>query len=120
MGSVSTTRSAISGRGGVPIITNKNMAANVTTADGDVATSTPVANTPRSDSHVKVEVNTVDVRIADGDGQRTSSEGYFSGDNGVTARNIADIVSGDKLFWNGSQANYELAAPDRISFFYDT
>lgn len=120
MGSVNTAASPAAARGGVPIITNKNMAANVTTADGQVATSTPVANTPRSDSHVKVEVNTVDVRIADGDAQRTTSEAYFSGDGGTTARNIADIVAGDTLFWNGSVANYELAAPDRISFFYDT
>lgn len=120
MGNVATSFNPTAARGGVPSSANKNMAANVTTADGQVATSTPIAATPRNDSHVSAEVNSVDLRIADGDAQRTTSEAYFSGDNGITARNIADIVAGDKMFWNGSQAGYELVAPDRISFFYDT
>ena len=119
MGSFNTQANPAATRGGVPTSSNKNMAANVTTANQDIATSTPVASTPRNDSHVSVFVNGQPCRVADGDAQRTSSECYFSGDAGVSARKIADIVAGDFLRWNGSVAGYQLVAPDRISFDYD-
>lgn len=119
MGSVHPTTAA-RGRGGVPTSSNKNMAANVTSSDGDIATSTAVANTPRSDSHVFAEINGQPCQVADGEAQRAASECYFSGDGGTSARFIKDVVAGDFLFWNGTVAGYELVAPDRISFDYDT
>lgn len=102
--------------GGVPATANRNMAANVTTSDGQSATGTPIAATPKNDSLVIVEVNSVLATLGDGN---KSNECYFSVDGGTTARLLKDITSGDILFWNGSIAKYELQASDRLSFFYD-
>ena len=32
---------------------------------------------------------------------------------------MADIAAGDKLYWNGSVAQYQLAATDTIDFDYE-
>lgn len=93
------------------------MAAQVTTSDGDLAVTTAVAVTPRSDSNVKVEINGVNASV--GDGSKLGVDCYFSGDGGSTARTISAIQAGDQLYWNGSIAGYQLAAADRITFRYD-
>jgi hypothetical protein len=93
------------------------MAAQATTADGDLAVTTAIAATPRSDSNVKVEINGVNVEI--GDGVKVGVESYFSGDGGTTARTISAIQAGDQLYWNGSVAGYELVSADRVTFRYD-
>ena len=95
---------------------NKDMVASATVADFDEACSTAIAATPASNSYVRVSVNGLAETL--GDGVKTKSC-YFSGDGGLTARSIADIASGDKLYWVGSVAGYELAATDRIDFEYD-
>jgi len=95
------------------------MAAQATTADGDLAVSTTVAVTPRSDSLVYVDVNGVAVNVADGDANKAVSEAFFSGDGGTTGRFIKDVTAGDELYWNGSIAGYELAGTDRVTFLYD-
>jgi hypothetical protein len=96
---------------------NKNMTASVTTADNQEATATTIAATPALDGYVQVFVNGVKVQV--GDGTKVSVVSYFSGDAGATARSITAIVSGDKLFWNGSIAGYELDATDKIDFDYE-
>jgi len=101
----------------VPTSANKNMASATTTSDNDIAVATAVATTPAFDGHVEATVNGVPCRI--GDGTKVSVECYFSGDSGVTARLIKDIVAGDTLHWNGSVSGYELAGGDRISFNYN-
>ena len=100
-----------------PVLTNSNkrMTAEVTDSDGDVGCNTAIASTPSNDSHVLVDVNGVLIEV--GDGVKTK-ESYFSGDSGVTARNWTDILAGDKLYWNGSIAGYELAATDKVTFNY--
>lgn len=103
--------------GSVPTSTNKNMAASITTADGQKATGTAVALTPASDGHIEVFVNGVSCPV--GDGTKSGVPAYFSGDNGVTARPLADVVAGDFAHWNGSVAEFELAGPDRVSFNYN-
>jgi hypothetical protein len=101
----------------VPTSANKNMASATTTTDNDLAVGTAVAFTPAFDGHVEVTVNGVTARL--GDGVKTGVECYFSGDGGLTARLIKDIVAGDFLRWNGSVAGFQLAGPDRISFNYN-
>lgn len=98
-----------------PTVSNKNMVASVTTTDNDVACVTAMAATPASGSYVTPSVNGVDVNV--GNGVKTS-ESYFSGDSGTTARAHNAVVSGDKLYWVGSVAGYQLDAADRITFDY--
>ncbi len=49
-----------------------------------------------------------------GDGDRTH-DFYCSGDGGTTARDFADIVAGDEVYWVGSVAECELAAGEILS-----
>jgi len=102
---------------GTPPLTlaNKHMQALETTADGDLATLTPITKTPGGDGYVAIELNGVLVHLGDG---VTTRDCYFSGDNGATARPITDVIAGDKLFWNGSVAGFELATNDFIDFIY--
>ncbi len=100
----------------VPTTQNKNMAANLTSADGQAATATTVATTPAGDGYVEVTVNGIMVIL--GDGVKTR-DAYFSADGGTTARAISAIAAGDTLYWNGSIAGYELTTADKIDFLYN-
>lgn len=99
----------------VPTTSNKYMTAVVTTANGDVACNTAIASTPTNDGFVLVLINADNPEL--GDGVKTK-DCYFSGDSGVTARAFVDITTGDKLYWNGSIAGYQLAATDKVTFQY--
>ena len=78
----------------------------------DTSTTLTISATPIGD--VRVAVNGI---MADlGDGVKTS-DCYFSGDAGTTARAISDIVSGDTLFWNGASV-YALDGNDLVDFIY--
>lgn len=99
-----------------PTSGNKAMVALVTTGDGDKATNTTVAATPAADGYVKVEVNGVGCEVGD---SSKLKDCYFSADSGSTAKSIANIASGDELFWNGSVIGYELAVTDVIDAFYN-
>ena len=92
---------------------NKKMVAEATANDGDEACATGITTTPKG--YVVVVVNGALQDV--GDGVKTSSC-YFSGDGGTTARAIAAIVSGDKLYWNGSAAGYQLQITDTVDFNY--
>lgn len=109
---------AASGGGGVDKHTksNKGMAARVTAADGDLATSVAIAATPAYDGFVEVLVNGVQVEVGDG---VKSKPCYFSVDDGDTARALDDVAAGDKLYWNGTLAGYQLATTDVIDFDYE-
>ena len=106
------------GGGGVTetgVATREQGAPNVTTADGD-ATGLSIVNTPFGDSDVTVTVNGLGVDLGDGAKDEAC---YFSGDNGTTARAIADIEAGDTLHWMGSIAGYELDGTDEIDIKYE-
>lgn len=102
--------------GGIPTLENKQMAGRVTTSDGDLACDTPIAEAPVLDSHVTVRINGISVSV--GDGVKTAFC-YFSDDGGTSAKDIADITTGDLLYWNGNVANYQLTTLDEIEFDYD-
>jgi len=101
---------------------NKNMAASVTTADGDIACATAVAKAPVSSTtaggYIGASVNGISVTV--GDGTKVAVPCYFSGDGGTTARALRSVVAGDLLYWNGTVALYQLAATDIIDFTYLT
>jgi hypothetical protein len=100
---------------------NRNMAASVTVADGNLACATALSVRPAQGSMVRVFVNGVEVLLAASNAELATSECYFSGDGGATARSFGQtgtIAAGDLLYWNGSVATYQLAATDRIRFDY--
>lgn len=107
---------ALTGAGSTPTQSNKNMVASVTTSDGDQATATAIASTPINNSYVKVEVNGIGYTVGDG---VLTTDCYFSGDGGTTARTISAIVATDTLHWNGSISGFQLDGNDRVDFFYD-
>lgn len=100
----------------VPTSSNKEMAANATTADFQVATATTIVSTPANDGYVEVMVNGSMQRV--GNGVRTK-DCYFSSDGGATAKTIANITAGDTLYWVGSVASWQLATTDLIDFNYN-
>lgn len=113
----SITNANLATPAGSPTSANKNMAASATTADFQQACATAITSTPSSGSYVEVEVNGVTQNL--GDGVKTS-DCYFSGDSGATARAISAIVAGDHLFWVQSVAGFNLAATDEVSFMYNS
>ena len=104
-------------RAAVPTKSDKARAAQATVSDFDaVFASGGITSTPAGDGYVKVEVNGVPIEV--GDGLKTK-ECYFSGNGGVAARAIADIIATDTLHWVGSVVNYEIAATDIIDLHYN-
>jgi phage-related tail fiber protein len=96
-------------------VSNKVMAASVTSVDFSLACSTALVSTPANGSYIIVSINGKTETL--GDGVRTR-DCYFSGDGGVTAKAISAIVAGDLLYWVGSVAGYQLDATDIVEFNY--
>lgn len=96
-----------------PSIANKFMQAVVTVNDGDLACNTAISATPAKTSYVDVTVGGMQINV--GNGVKTTAA-YFSGDGGTTARAYNGVVAGDKLYWNGSKAGYQLDTTDDVSF----
>lgn len=92
-----------------PTTTNKNMTCSETTVDGALATANTLLSHGLTGGYVQVMVNGIQVSV--GDGVKTK-DCYFSGDGGTTARAIVDIVAGDRCYWMGSVAGYQLATTD--------
>lgn len=106
----------------IPTLTwqNKDMAAETTTTDFDEACATAIAATPRATNNANgayVAVTVQGIQYSVGDGVRTKVC-YFSGDGGATARAKGAIVAGDKLYWVGSVAGFQLANTYKINFNY--
>jgi hypothetical protein len=115
-GSIAGDRLAAGVLGGKPSNLNKNMAASVTTADGQSACATAIAATPAGGSYVRVSVNGLNQTLGDGD---KLHDCYFSGDSGTTARAMTAIVATDLLYGVGSVAGFQLAVTDKIDFSYN-
>lgn len=94
---------------------NLNQTALSTTTDGQLACNTGLLATPQG--AVIVAVGGKIVRT--GDALKTL-DCYFSRDNGLTALAIDSLAIGDKLYWNGSVAGYQLGSGDnaKLSFIY--
>lgn len=94
---------------------NKDMAASLTSADGQVACATTIAAKPLGGGYPRIYVNGLAQSL--GNGVKTKSC-YFSADAGATAKTIANIAAGDTLYWVGSVAGFQLATTDVIDFDY--
>jgi hypothetical protein len=113
-----TALSAGAGGAGGKIGTDSiDLAANTTTTDGQEASAFTIISEPIDSSYIVVEINGKGETV--GDGVKTKAC-YFSGDAGATARNFAGankVTIGDKLYWNGSIAGYELDIVDKINIY---
>lgn len=88
-------------------------------ASGNAApTGLNITGTPNDGGAVAVYLNGVLYSVADGNTQKTTSVFYFSLDNGVTALELAAIVPGADLFFNGVVAGFDLDTNDRITMLY--
>lgn len=96
---------------------NKDMAASVTTVDGNLATATALTNTPASNAWPLVFVDGVSYKI--GNGTKIGVVCFFSADGGTTAKAAGNLSAGDFLYWNGSVAGFQLDGGDRIDFAYE-
>lgn len=94
---------------------NIEMDANSGTSGIYLATDVTVSQIPRT--RIRVEVNSIEVTV--GNGIKTK-QCYFSGDNGTTAKTYSNVAFGDKLYWNGDTAGYQLDLVDTITFIYMT
>lgn len=111
----SITSSSATG-GGIPSRDNKQMVASVTVNDGDLACSVGVVQTPLAFGYVTVQVNGVTMPVGNGVKNRSC---YFSADGGVTAKTWPGVAAGDRLYWIGSVAEFQLSEVDVVEFFYD-
>lgn len=89
--------------------------AGSTLSTDESATGITISATPLDDSDVAVTVNGVGIELGDG---VKSKDAYFSADSGTTPRAIADIASGDELFWNGASA-YALETDDIVEIRFN-
>lgn len=108
---------AIKGAAGLaaPIPSRSDVGQNPAAVTADATTTTlTISATPAADGLVRIFLNGIAVEL--GDGVKTD-DCFFSGDSGNTARSIADIQSGDTLFWNGA-SSYALAADDVLDMIY--
>jgi hypothetical protein len=103
---------------------NKNMAAQTTAADGQLACNVTLQAVPLY--YVIIFVNGIAISPV-GDGTKIGVACYFSADGGVTPKLIGPpggptaLAIGDLLYWNGSVAGYQLAAgSDTLDFDYLT
>jgi len=96
---------------------NLNMNANITVNDGDLACDISIIDKPLLNSYVRVFINGIEVNTG---GKTYPYDCYFSSDGGITIRNNGDERIGDKLYWNGSIAEYNLDQTDLIDFVFLT
>ena len=95
---------------------NKGMEAIPTLSDGNLATLVVLGETPPLNSWIMVFINGISVEVGNGNKQ---GHCYFSGDGGGTPRATGQLTQGDKLFWNGSVAGFQLDSSDLIDFIFD-
>jgi hypothetical protein len=72
--------------------------------------------TPFADSTVQVYINGIAVTESYGN---KDGEAYFSNDNGITAAAIPELIAGSKLYWNPSNAGYEIGNGDTLDLVYE-
>lgn len=84
-----------------------------TNSDGDLASEQPVKEKPVG--AIKVTVNGMVIPVCDGNKTEAC---YFSIDNGITAKFLNHIEPGDRLYWNGSRAGWNLEPTDDLRFDY--
>jgi hypothetical protein len=101
--------------GNAPTTDDKNVPLLLTTSDGDW-TGFELSNDPVGDVRAVVD-QIYFARI--GDAVKTE-EAYWSRDGGTTALTLDEITLGDRLYWNGTIAGFELTAAMYGHLIYNT
>jgi hypothetical protein len=83
-------------------------------ANATGSTGLTISATPAQDGFVQVFINGIMYNL----GAATNSEVFFSDDAGETAKTIANIASGDTLFFCGSTCGHSLETDDVIQLVY--
>lgn len=101
---------------------DKNLVALNTTLDGDLASNTPITNTPVDGCYVEVRVNGVEYEVGDA---TTNAPCYFATPGSPhlpksfgSLHPNGQVTAGDYLYWNASLAGFNLSAGRRISLIY--
>jgi hypothetical protein len=102
-----------------PSTLRKSVAPTVTSGNFS-STGITAGFTPALGGHVRVVVNGVEYPVGDGNrldlgGFTNNVVAYFSADGGATAKAMSAIVSTDTLYWNGTNAGFNLAVTDEVS-----
>jgi hypothetical protein len=95
-------------------ISNLKMTAKNTTNNGDLAVNTALLQQPIAGSGVEVYVNGVQINV----GNSTAGDACFFSPDGIYMRLPGNERKGDKLYWNGSAAGFDLDTNDVIDFKY--
>lgn len=98
---------------GVPTTVDNDKAVSVVTNGNGSPTGLAIQFTPFADSKVDLKVNGISCNYG------IAKDFYFSNDNGVTAKTMANIEAGDQLIWNGVNVGYELDSSDDIDLDYE-
>lgn len=97
---------------------NNNMSAKITNSINKLACDIPLMTDNVNSSSVLVSVNGIQVNL----GNDNNCDCYFSSNNGITKKNLTDIVNGDYLYWNYVNnkpvSGYDLSNIDKITFIY--
>jgi hypothetical protein len=98
---------------GVPTDVDNDKAVASNTVGNNASTGLAIEHTPFADSKVTLKINGLEASYG------MSKDFYFSNDGGLTARAMADIEAGDELYWNGTNAGYDLEPTDDIDIDYE-
>lgn len=85
-----------------------------TTVDGSLASNQTVSATPVPGTEIEVLYNGREMDV--GIGTKSGVTCYFSSDGGVTAKST--IAIGDRLYWNGSVAEFQLDTLDKLEISF--
>lgn len=102
-------------------IQDKSYFANNTTGDNVLAMNNGITEEPLDGSYIEVKVNGVDYTVGDAS---KSTDCYFSADGGTTAKSFnsshinGKVNAGDRLYWNGNNAGFNLVSTWKISLNY--
>lgn len=101
-----------------PDYQNKSMQALASgTSTGALATNTSIASSPALGCYVGVLINGISYEVGNGS---TSTACYFADPaTPGTAKSFANIVAGDKCYWNSQYAGFALDSNDRVDFLYE-
>ena len=102
------------GGGGTLTPDDQNLIPYTTAFLNEQDTGITISNTPAGNGMVHIFINGQGPFTL-GNGDKTS-EFFFSGDGGATARAIEDITAGDRLYFNALIAGFALDTTDRLSF----
>jgi hypothetical protein len=101
--------------GGLSQPTYEEFTAVSTSGNDSIVTGVTLGSTPNIYSRIEVFVNGQKQRLGDG---VTTKDCYF-GTSG-SALSLTSLSSGDQLYWNGTIAEFELSASDKVEIVYES